>query len=427
MVRGRHRKGENRMKNVSLRQLVEMMNRFRARSEYRALRKSCKATVVEWRWATSLMLPELPHAKALFGFSPPRWSKKRTRYGSLHGLDAAGRIRAVRSEDLAKPDEEVYEQFLFHDEGGFWCIYFGADKAKRLLRVRRCDTLDGRLLRDLEIGPYNVSEITADWESGRLIRHTRRFWEGVSTEKPAAAARARFSKHGTQHTEYSYTYSPDGALERVTEAEYLGREKEPWSQTTKYQRLPEGVTLETLLHDAEEALVAEVLRTVRAAKVRETVYCMLLHFSGVDTDPCGFVPPLILVPETTRRRILAEKEKSEATYYLWGIAELVSLAEAIKLSCKAPALDETLNLIFQLTITPRGSNYEPVRQMFQRVCRRLNALDWKGALKTTDDFVIFPAEPHGEFNLEEDVKASVPAERIRLLMDRGYFWRVKLN
>jgi hypothetical protein len=415
------------MKATSPRQLVEMMSRFRSRRAYLALKKSCRDAVVEWRWATSLMLPELPYAKEVSGISPPRWSKKQQRYGSLHGLDAAGRIVAIRGDDLTKPDETVHEQFLIHDGGGFWCVYFDAAPTKRLLGVARFDLRDGRLLRQLNIGAYNVSEITAEWESGRLVRHVHRYWEDVSMQKPQAAARAKFSKHGTQHSVYSYEYAPDGALARVTEAQYSDRDKEPWSRQTKYQRLPAGVTLETLLNEAEEALVAEIPRAVRAAKLRGTFCSLLVHYTGLDTDPGGFAPPLILVPETTRRRLFTEKSKPNALYNLWSIAELESFPDAVKVAIDNPALDEKLNLIFQLTIQGRRSNYAPVRRMFQRVCRRLNERDWKGILKTTDDFVVIPAEPHGEFDVTEDVKASVPPERIRLLMNRGYIERMKLK
>jgi hypothetical protein len=73
------------------------------------------------------------------------------------------------------------------------------------------------------------------------------------------------------------------------------------------------------------------------------------------------------------------------------------------------------------------TNYGPVRKMFQRVCARLNALNWKGILKTTDDFVVIPFDTHGEFDMKSDMKACVPAERLRLLMDRGFIGRMKLK
>jgi hypothetical protein len=65
--------------------------------------------------------------------------------------------------------------------------------------------------------------------------------------------------------------------------------------------------------------------------------------------------------------------------------------------------------------------------MFQRVCARLNALDWKGILKTTDDFVVFPFDTHGEMDRTMDVKASVPVEKLRVLMERGRIGRMKLR
>lgn len=52
-------------------------------------------------------------------------------------------------------------------------------------------------------------------------------------------------------------------------------------------------------------------------------------------------------------------------------------------------------------------------------------LDWKGILKTTDDLVVFPFDPHNELDRAADWKASVPEAKLRLLRDRGYWGRKK--
>lgn len=49
------------MKSVGHKELIAMLQRFQNRKEYAKLKKSCVSAVTEWRWATSLMLPELPH------------------------------------------------------------------------------------------------------------------------------------------------------------------------------------------------------------------------------------------------------------------------------------------------------------------------------------------------------------------------------
>jgi len=174
-------------------------------------------------------------------------------------------------------------------------------------------------------------------------------------------------------------------------------------------------------------LVAEVPKTIRAAKVRETVYALLLQFTGVDTDPGGFAPPLVLPTEGLRQRLLQEHSK-DAAYYLWAVAEWQTDPGAVTIACSNPTLDEKLHLIFQVTIVqPSPSNYGPVRKMFQRVCARLNALDWHGIVQTTDDFVVFPFDPHGEMDQNADLKASVSVDKLRLLMDRGRLGRMKLK
>jgi hypothetical protein len=185
------------------------------------------------------------------------------------------------------------------------------------------------------------------------------------------------------------------------------------------------VSLDTLLRQAEDILAAEIPRAVRAAKVREVVYALLVQFTGVDTDPGGFAPPLFLPTEALRRRLLAEHPR-DTTWYPWAVPEWENDPGAVRVTCENPALDEKLHLVFQLTVVP-GKSYGPVRKMFQRVCARLNARSWKGILKTTDDFIGLPFDPHDELDRREDLKACVPAEKLRLLMDRGYIKRLKLK
>jgi hypothetical protein len=256
------------------------------------------------------------------------------------------------------------------------------------------------------------------------VGYTDRSWSGVSVGKPKAAAVAKIKEEGK--TVYSYSYAADGELERVTEEMDLG-DGDPPQVEVKYQRVPKGVSLTSLLQQAEDMLVAEITSTVRAAKVGEPVYGLLLQFTGVDTDLDGFAPPMFLATEALRRRLLAEHPR-DATWYLWAVQEWEGDPAVVRLACKNAALDEKLHLIFQLTVVQASpTNYGPVRKMFQRVCARLNALEWKGTLKTTDDFIVIPFDPHQEMELKADLKASVPVEKLRLLVQRGYVPRMKLK
>src|SRR5438874_6600000 len=146
------------MKRVGYQDLIAMLKRFQSRKEYAALKKSCEKAATEWRWATSLMLPELPHDEIVGGFKPPKWVKKQPRHGSRHGLDEKGRIRCIRSGDRSAPDSEVYEQFLIHEANGFWCIYFDNSAKQVPLGVKWYEMKDGHWLRSLQIGPYGVRE-----------------------------------------------------------------------------------------------------------------------------------------------------------------------------------------------------------------------------------------------------------------------------
>src|SRR5436190_11711989 len=151
------------MKSIGFEELLDMLKRFQKRKEYAALKKECEAAVTEWRWATSMMLPEIAHDDLVRGFKPPKWTKKQPRHGSLHGLDADGRIRCMRGDDRTRPDAEVFEQFLMYQDGGFWCIYFDAGPRKKLLRVKWFDMNGERWLRSLEIGAYGIRENVLHW------------------------------------------------------------------------------------------------------------------------------------------------------------------------------------------------------------------------------------------------------------------------
>ena len=412
------------MRNVAPKERIAMLRRFQTRKQYAALKKSCAAAVTEWRWATSLMLPELPHDDVVRGMKPPKWVKARPRHGSLHGLDRDGRVRCIRSDDRDRPDRDVYEHFLIHEGNGFWCAFFEASPRKALLALKWYEMEGGRWLRSLQVGHSGAREIVLDWEAGRLLKVLDRSWPGASAGSLGAASAARLKEADAEQTTYTYSYGADGELERVTEQAELGDGDPPWVQV-KYQRVPEGVNLDTLLRQAEDLVVAEVPRAVRAAKVRDVVYGLLMQFTGVDTDLDGYAPPLFLPTEALRRRLAAEHPRDMA-WYPWAVPEWESDPGAGRVTWDSPALDETLHLIFQLTIV-RGRGYGPVRKMFQRACARLNARAWKGILRTTDDFIVVPFDPHGEFDARADLRASVPADRLRLLMDRGYVRRMKLT
>jgi hypothetical protein len=412
------------MKGVGHEVVINMLKRFQSKAEYTALKKACKAAVAEWRWATSQMLPEIPHGEIVSGFKPPKWVKKQTRHGFLHGLDKDGRIRCIRSDELTKPDNTVYEQFLIHEPEGFWCTYFNADSNKAALAVKWFEMNGERWLRSLELGGYGFRERVLRWEDDRFTGYTDRSWSGVTARDVQTASASNFTEE--HPTVYAYSYATDGELDRVT-AESIWDENAPPLVEVKYQRIPKGADLKSLLQQAEDMLVAEIPKAIKAAKVRETVYGLLVQFTGVDTDPSGFAPPLFLGTESLRERTVAQHPKDYG-WRLWAVPEWESDPGCVRVAYKNAELDEKLHLIFQLTVVQASpTNYGPVRKMFQRVCARLNALNWKGILKTTDDFVVIPFDTHGELDLKADMRACVPVEKLRLLMDRGFIGRMKLK
>jgi hypothetical protein len=412
------------MQNIGHKELIAMLQRFQSRKEYAALKKSCESAVTEWRWATGQMLPELPHDDIVRGLKPAKWAKKQPRGGFLHGLGKNGHVQCMRSDERTKPD--VYEQFLIHEDNGFWCVYFDNQAKKSVLAVKWFEMNGDRWLRSIQARHDRINECVLTWEGDRLVKCIERCWSDVALTDPPTAAAAKLRKTEVTEDIYSYTYAADGELERVTEERELGEGHPRWFQV-KYQHVPKGTNLKHLLQEVEDILVAEIPPTIQAAKVPEPVHALLLQYTGVDTDLDGYAPPMYLPSDNLRRRLLEEHEK-DRTWYPWAVQEWEGEPGVVRLGCENAALDEKLHLIFQLTVVQASpTNYGPVRKMFQRVCARLNALEWRGILKTTDDFIVIPYDPHGEMDLKVDLKTCVPVERLRLLMDRGYIGRMKVK
>jgi hypothetical protein len=335
----------------------------------------------------------------------------------LHGLNQEGKIRYARNADRDNPDEKVCEVCFLQQESGFWSIWFDDSREKRINMVKWIELDHGRWVRLLQIGHYGIQEQKNNWDGDRLVRREQFPSEApkVSNDKltiPKAVHVRRIVD--------DYSYSADGELERVTEVDHFSDDHPPTSEV-RYQRVPKGVSLTSLLKVAEEVLVSEIPKMVREAKVREPVYALILQYTGTDTDTCFYFPPLFLPTEKLRRRVLPE-DGNDGSYILWAVPEWETGTDHVALTGKADAFEKRFQLVFQLK-----KQYSPIRKMFQRVCARLNEFDWKGVLKTTDDFIVIPYDPHMELDLKVDLKACVPVNKLNLLMTRKYIGRMKLK
>ncbi len=180
----------------------------------------------------------------------------------------------------------------------------------------------------------------------------------------------------------------------------------------------ESDQLTELLNDVEEFLVENIPVAVKNEKFTDPVYGLILIYTGVDSDITGYPPPLLLPTVKYRDQIESGEPPGDWGwgYMLWSSCEMSGRTGIYDAYCDAPDLRKKLELIFDLTIgTDVG--YEPVRNMFQRVVRRLNQVDWSTILNVSDDFIVVASDNHGEFT--ENLEEYITPEKIRLLKERG--------
>jgi hypothetical protein len=175
-----------------------------------------------------------------------------------------------------------------------------------------------------------------------------------------------------------------------------------------------------MLQQIEDLLVAAIPERVRTLGIKEPVYCLRIWYHGTDTEG-DRVPSLLLVKESVRRKLIAEKGKpgldyiwvaDELTYPDWMYSAEIEDPRIARLCWKwcSRRLPEDIE---------EEEELGPMRATVQRVAARLNQLDWGQYTQATDDFVIFPADSSHTFCDDYgDMIASVPAPGIELLRSR---------
>ena len=74
--------------------------------------------------------------------------------------------------------------------------------------------------------------------------------------------------------------------------------------------------IDGVLLKIEALLVSNIPKVVKAAKLREPVYCLRIWYNGSDSLETA-VPWLMLVKESTRKSFI-RKHGKEASFHIWG-------------------------------------------------------------------------------------------------------------
>lgn len=177
--------------------------------------------------------------------------------------------------------------------------------------------------------------------------------------------------------------------------------------------------IDGVLLKIEALLVSNIPKAIKAAKLREPVYCLRIWYNGTDSDETA-VPWLMLVKESTRKSFKLE-HGNEAPYYIWAADEATNADQSFNIQIDNDELVKQYGLWHDhLCDVDDDEELQPFREMTQRVAAKLNTLDWATIVPATDDFVVFPADGSHTFCDDlGDLHASVPEKRLNLLRSRN--------
>jgi hypothetical protein len=179
---------------------------------------------------------------------------------------------------------------------------------------------------------------------------------------------------------------------------------------------------ETVFTELEHRLIEVIPHVVGACEMAEPAYCLRVYYDSMDTPEEEYATRLRLLKASLRVQAVATRG-NHAPDGIW-MADNTDDSDIHGPNIFLKHDPQTLQIcgeIFQRIVKNEGSTLRELRRTIQRVCRQLNQLDWTTVRSVTDDFVVFPADgSHTFYDDYGDLVASVPAEQIELLRQRGY-------
>ncbi|WP_327001293.1 hypothetical protein OHA72_40065 [Dactylosporangium sp. NBC_01737] len=181
----------------------------------------------------------------------------------------------------------------------------------------------------------------------------------------------------------------------------------------RYERPPPAFTVDEACRAVHRELVRTIPATVAALAADGAAYCVVLAYASANP-----LDVLVHVGLDADRRTLLAQGSGDA---VWNPDDLAAEAQADldAVADTARLLGQELALIDAEDVggpRPRGS--ERARRLFCAVAADLNTLDWTGSLPPTDDFVVYAVDVELA-DLERNLPACLPPDRLALLRDRG--------
>jgi hypothetical protein len=173
-------------------------------------------------------------------------------------------------------------------------------------------------------------------------------------------------------------------------------------------------------------LLAKAIPTaVAQLQIPEPLFCVRLLYYDTHAPQEGYCCWANCLTESMRRRVLHQSDPLSVPYGLWDISNDFYGAGTGIYEASLNTNPELIDLhaqIYELLCESESDNVPKLRTALRQVSLMLHMVKWPDAVHRTDDFVVFPADGSYYFagEYEEDMRASIPAKRLELLIQRGF-------
>jgi hypothetical protein len=401
---------------------------------HQALKAAIEPAIARWEWTTRERYSPLPFHFARYPGRGRVLNEEPDTPGYFvqYGWDAQGQVRMQRSIHITRDDpshpfkrwlphpalaKTVYsETFTQYSGSQIEIIEFSDPRQKPIpLGIQLIDLENGRVqfcgrFRLNGFTPRYIQKANKPAELYEWLGYNGRFKEGEAYHydgKRLAAIDGYYEAPGLAPytARETFTYAESGKLLRIERTDTGGQKQ------LVYQKRPKGQTFPDLRKAATQKLVAAIIQRVKAAAVREKVYCIELSYQRVSAS---FPPALIVTPERYRLKMTQSGDPGDRFCIFSPIFE-----PAWFLTLEDP---ETLELCQMLEHEIQaGERWDTATDILRDVAAILTRYDWSAILEVTPDFVVFALDPEMEGDqIEAVLSRSVPPSQIREWKERGW-------
>ncbi len=412
----------------------QVLNRWKqAFGEYEQLQMQAESAVVRWEWAKGERHSLLPfhfnrfpgRGRALTGppTSPGYYvhygfdTQNRVRLERLYGyLDIEGRERLASHIAHGVDTKDTITQTYYAYHNTVTDIIEFSVPPRIPLKVDQVFYENGRVVRHASFKLNGYTPLYSEkggnpdglykWlgYNGRFKTLEQYVYEGerltaiVSSQETPGVPPSSFTEQ--------FSYDDRGVLMRIE------RFWEGGSKQVVYQKREKGETFRSIRAAGTEKLVQAIIARVRAASIRDQVYCIELSYQAVS----HYFPPLIVPGLESDRAKLLNSGDPDARYRIF--APVLQNRERF-LEIHDPVILAICDRLEQEI--QAGQKWTVGTDILRHVAAALTRYDWTGILEITPDFVVFAIDHEMEGDqLGNVLSASASKELIKTWKQKGW-------